>query len=159
MTRKEALKVSVGDILKLKKYPTNGSIRVNGNIIWSGGEFEVKHIITDGYNVRFQSTCPSDRGYSSFSYATPSEVEFVSRASSTTEKIQASIDEHKAEMTKLAEKIEKAEAKLAFLEETGSEEFNETEFKAYQTLKLIEENPNMSRLEKAKAIAAIVSAG
>jgi len=133
----------------------------NSDGIWlgTGREFEVAHISNVGHGPRFHAVEPGAKYSSSYSYVTPSEVELVQPAMGTAEKIQATIDAHKAELTDIAEKIEKAEAKLAFLRETGSNEFDETEFKAYQTLKLIEENPGMSRLEKAKAIAAIVSTG
>ena len=159
MTRSEALKISVGDTLRLIKRPANPIRRSDGLWLGTGGEFEVVHISDEGYGPKFYAVKPGSIYYSSHNYATPSVVELVQSAMSTIEKIQSTIDVHKAEMTTIAEKIEKAEAKLAFLHETGSEEFNETEFKAYQTLKLIEENPEMSRLEKAKAIAAIVSTG
>jgi hypothetical protein len=68
------------------------------------------------------------------------------------------------------EQIEKAEAKIVatqafiaeikmkieFMAEVNSEEFEENEFKAYQTLTLIE-NTSMSKLEKARAIASLIS--
>jgi hypothetical protein len=68
------------------------------------------------------------------------------------------------------EQIEKAEAKIAatqafiaeikmkiqFMAEVNSEDFDENEFKAYQTLTLIE-NTSMSKLEKARAIASLIS--
>lgn len=159
MTRAEAKKISVGDTLKLIKSPANSIWLADGRWLGSGGEFEVAYISDEGYGPRFHAVGRGHVQWGSRRYATTSEVELVRTAMSTAEKIQATIDAHKAELTAIAEKIEKAEAKLAFLQETGSDEFDETEFKAYQTLKLIEENPEMSRLEKAKAIAAIVSAG
>jgi hypothetical protein len=68
------------------------------------------------------------------------------------------------------EQIEKAEAKIAatrafiaetknkiaFMKETGSEQFDENEFKAYHTLTIIEQS-DMSKIEKAKAIAALIA--
>ena len=159
MTRSEALKISVGDTLRLIKSPSR-SIRISdGTWIGAGREFEVVMISNGNHGLKFYAVKPGSIHYSSHNYVTPSEVELVQSAMGTIEKIQSTIDAHKAEMTTIAEKIEKAETKLVFLHETGSEEFNETEFKAYQTLKLIEENPDMSRLDKAKAIAAIVSTG
>ena len=162
MIRAEATKISVGDTLKLIKSPANSIWSADGLWLGSGDGFEVAYISDDGYGPRFHAVEPGKKywgNWGTYSYVTPSEVELVQPAMSTAEKIQATIDAHKAELTAITEKIEKAEAKLAFLQETGSDEFDETEFKAYQTLKLIEENPEMSRLEKAKAIAAIVSAG
>jgi len=159
MTRAEANKISVGDTLRVIKSPANSTRRPDGLWLGAGREFEVAHISDVGYGPRFHAVEPGKKYWGTYSYVTPSEVELVQPAMSTAEKIQATIDAHKAQLTAITERIEKAEAKLAFLQETGSDEFDETEFKAYQTLKLIEENPEMSRLEKAKAIAAIVSAG
>jgi len=159
MTRAEANKISVGDTLKVIKSPANSTRRPDGLWLGAGREFEVAHISNVGHGPRFHAVEPGKKYWGTYSYVTASEVELVQAAMGTAEMIQATIDAHKAELTAIAEKIEKAEAKLAFLQETGSDEFDETEFKAYQTLKLIEENPEMSRLEKARAIAAIVSAG
>jgi hypothetical protein len=46
--------------------------------------------------------------------------------------------------------------KIDFMDEIKSEDFDENEFKAYQTLTLIE-NTLMSKLEKAKAIASLIN--
>ena len=51
--------------------------------------------------------------------------------------------------------IEETRAKIAFMDETGSETFNESEFKAYQTLTIIEKG-DLTKIEKAKAIAALI---
>lgn len=57
--------------------------------------------------------------------------------------------------TKLEEKLKSVNDRLTFLEETNQEEFNENEFKAYQTLSLIEES-ELSKAEKAKKIAELI---
>ena len=76
----------------------------------------------------------------------------------------------RTKMEQFREQIEKAEAKIAatqefiaeinmkmlFMSEVNSDEFDENEFKAYQTLTLIE-NTEMSKLDKARAIAALIS--
>ena len=51
--------------------------------------------------------------------------------------------------------INETNEKLSFMEETGSELFEENEFKAYRTLTIIEQG-SMSKIEKAKAIAALI---
>ena len=51
--------------------------------------------------------------------------------------------------------INETKEKISFMEETGSGLFNENEFKAYRTLSIIEQG-NMSKIEKAKAIAALI---
>ena len=51
--------------------------------------------------------------------------------------------------------IEETKTKIAFMDETGSDVFNENEFKAYQTLTIIEKG-DLTKMEKAKAIAALI---
>lgn len=62
--------------------------------------------------------------------------------------------EDKIEATKAF--IQETRMKLEFLDEIKSDEFIENEFKAYQTLTIIEQS-DMSKLEKAKAIAQLIS--
>jgi hypothetical protein len=76
----------------------------------------------------------------------------------------------KSSIVVFTEQIEKAEAKIAatkafiietknkiaFMKETGSDMFDENEFKAYHTLTIIEQS-DMSKIEKAKAIAALIA--
>jgi hypothetical protein len=52
--------------------------------------------------------------------------------------------------------IQETRMKLEFLDEIQSDEFSENEFKAYQTLTIIEQS-GMTKLEKAKAIAQLIS--
>ena len=51
--------------------------------------------------------------------------------------------------------IKEVRAKIAFIDETGSEVYNENEFKAYQTLTIIEKG-DLSKIDKARAIAALI---
>ncbi len=89
----------------------------------------------------------------------------VRMASSTLDKVPS-----RTKKDQFEEQIEKAEAKIVatqafiaeikmkiqFMAEVNSEDFDENEFKAYQTLTLIE-NTSMSKLEKARAIASLIS--
>ena len=75
---------------------------------------------------------------------------------STIEKLQDQIIAAQEKIAKTNKFIAETQAKIAFIEETGSEVFDENEYKAYQTLTLIE-NGSMSKLEKAKAIAALIT--
>lgn len=89
----------------------------------------------------------------------------IQMASSALDKVPS-----RTKMEQFREQIEKAEAKIAatqefiaeikmkmlFMSEVNSDEFDENEFKAYQTLTLIE-NTEMSKLDKAKAIAALIT--
>jgi hypothetical protein len=52
--------------------------------------------------------------------------------------------------------ISETESKIKFIDETGVEDFDENEFKAYHTLLIIDKS-NMSIIEKAKAIAKLIS--
>jgi hypothetical protein len=60
----------------------------------------------------------------------------------------------KIEATKVF--INETQSKIDYMKETGSETFNENEFKAYHTLTIIEQS-DMSKIEKAKAIAALIA--
>ena len=55
---------------------------------------------------------------------------------------------------KAQDDVEMVEAKIAYMDETGSETFDENEFRCYEALKIIEGEDD--RLAKAKAIAKLV---
>jgi len=59
------------------------------------------------------------------------------------------------EMADLEAKMALLNSKLAFLEETGQETGCDKEFRVYQTMTLFE-NENMTKQEKARAIAALL---
>jgi hypothetical protein len=76
---------------------------------------------------------------------------------------KSSIDMFIEQIEKAVAKIEATKAfitetknKLDFMIESGSEMFDENEFKAYHTLTIIEQS-DMSKIEKAKAIAALIA--
>lgn len=76
---------------------------------------------------------------------------------------KSSIEVLQEQIEKAKEKIERTQAfiletqeKIDFMKEIGTEVFDPNEFKAYQTLTIID-NSNMSKLEKAKAIASLIS--
>jgi hypothetical protein len=76
---------------------------------------------------------------------------------------KSSIDILQEQIDRAKEKIERTQAfiveqqeKIAFMKEIGTEVFDPNEFKAYQTLTIIE-NSDMSKLEKAKAIASLIA--
>jgi len=75
---------------------------------------------------------------------------------SSIEKFQSLIDQAKDKIEKTQAFIAETQAKIDFLKEIKSDEFDENEFKAYHTLTIIEQG-NMSKIEKAKAIAALIS--
>ena len=60
-----------------------------------------------------------------------------------------------AQKATLAEREKEVNEKLAFLAEVGVDEFSENEYKAYMTLKYVDD-PKLSKMEKAKAIAKLI---
>lgn len=117
------------------------------------GVHEGMEVVTKGtaYNGYYNVQLPSGQSISMASNA-------LDKSLARTKKEQ--IEE---QIVKAQEKIKATEAfiaesklKIAFMEETNSEEFSENEFKAYQTLTLIE-NTSMSKLDKAKAIAQLIN--
>ena len=158
MKIKEALKVKVGDTIKLSKQPSYKSLhhKSTGHYVYAGEAFEVEHIEYSTNTVRFHC-----KGLSNGDYLTAGIAELVS----TKAKEVTKMEELEQERTKLEVQIDelKKESKLidikiTYLLETESEEFNETEFKSYQILKLIDQEPHMQLSEKAKLIASIVDA-
>ncbi len=77
-------------------------------------------------------------------------------AKTSIDKFQELINQAKEKIEKTQAFILETEAKITFLKETGSDVFDENEFKAFHTLTIIEQG-NMSKIEKAKAIAALIS--
>jgi hypothetical protein len=78
-------------------------------------------------------------------------------------KPKSSIEMFTEQIEKAVAKIEATKAfitetksKIAFMQEVGSDQFDENEFKAYHTLTIIEQS-DMSKIEKAKAIAALIA--
>jgi hypothetical protein len=67
------------------------------------------------------------------------------------------IKEFTSRKEKLQRELQIIEDKLQYIEETGCFNFVENEFKVYKTLQLLEENSQMTRLEKAQAIAQLIN--
>jgi len=63
--------------------------------------------------------------------------------------------EIKKDIASLQKEITALEANLEFMEETGLEEYDETEVKVYQTLKLLKQD-NLSDVDKTKLIAGLI---
>ena len=75
---------------------------------------------------------------------------------SSIEQFEEQIDKAVAKIAATRAFIEETQNKIAFMKEVGSDQFDENEFKAYHTLTIIEQS-DMSKIEKAKAIAALIS--
>ena len=72
------------------------------------------------------------------------------------EQFEEQIEKAQAKIAATQAFIDETKMKISFMDEIQSEDFDENEFKAYQTLTLIE-NTSMSKLEKAKAIAQLIN--
>lgn len=78
------------------------------------------------------------------------------KAISKREQFQEQIEKAKEKIEATKAFIDETESKIKFMDELGVEEFDENEFKAYHTLLLIEKS-DMTTIEKAKAIAKLIS--
>lgn len=81
---------------------------------------------------------------------------YVENKQTTIEAFNEQIDRALAKIEATNTFIAETKAKIDFMNETNSDTFNENEFKAYHTLTIIEQS-GMSKMDKAKAIAALIS--
>jgi len=139
------------------------------------GKFEVGEIVGIGANVpsyerKHYNLIPGDevtvtaRVYQGYRIKTREGKETMLSTkylvklepTSSIDKFNKLIEDAKSRIERTLHFIAETEAKIEFLKETGSEVFNENEFKAYHTLTIIEQS-NMSKIEKAKAIASLIA--
>jgi hypothetical protein len=71
------------------------------------------------------------------------------------EDYKVGMKELEQELSETQTKLDNTLLKIDWMKETGSEEFNEYEFKVYQTLKLLD-NSKLSMIEKSKLIAELI---
>lgn len=69
--------------------------------------------------------------------------------------IEAKIDSLNGKIDKLQAEIKHNQSIIAWMDETGTDSYDENEHKVWQTLTTIE-NGSMSKMEKVKAIAALL---
>ena len=81
---------------------------------------------------------------------------YVENKQTTIEAFNEQIDKALSKIEATNAFIKETKAKIDFMIETDSHTFNENEFKAYHTLTIIEQS-GMSKIDKAKAIAALIS--
>lgn len=117
------------------------------------GVFEGMEVKTMGnaYNGYYNVHLPSGQSIQMASSALDKVA-----AKTKKEHFEEQIEKAQAKIAATQEFINETRMKIEFMTEIKSEEFDENEFKAYQTLTLIE-NTKMSKLDKAKAIAALIS--
>jgi len=68
---------------------------------------------------------------------------------------KVSLEELRDEYTEMENEMKEIGVKIEWMEETNSTEFNENEFKVYQTLKLFE-NKELTMVEKSRLIANLI---
>jgi len=144
-----------------RKFQIGDTAVVNSNI----GTYDIKHsnvgpgaeVIIKGYETSYGGsviyTVQNPLGKLIKLYSNQLDK---TAAKTSIEKFQSLIDQAQDKIAKTKVFIAETEAKIAFLKEIGSDTFDENEFKAYHTLTIIEQG-NMSKIEKAKAIAALIS--
>jgi hypothetical protein len=106
----------------------------------------VRHNYNSEYVVKFEGR----------EISVPSSALSKPEVKTSKESFQEQIVKAKEKIAATQAFIAETESKIAFLAETGSDTFIENEFKAYHTLSIIEQS-GMSKIEKAKAIAALIS--
>jgi hypothetical protein len=117
------------------------------------GVHEGMEVITRGnaYNGYYNVTLPNGQ---QISMASTALDKIPSRTKK--EQFEEQIEKAQAKIAATQEFINETRMKIQFMDEIKTEDFDENEFKAYQTLTLIE-NTSMSKLEKAKAIASLIN--
>lgn len=80
----------------------------------------------------------------------------VAPALSKRELLEEELVKHNESIKQIQEKIERVKARIQFMDETGTDEFDENTFKAYQALSIIESG-NLSKIEQAQAIANLIN--
>ncbi len=144
-----------------RKFEIGDTAVVNSNI----GLYDAKHHnVSAGTEVIIKGYETSFAGSGIYAVQTPhgNLIKLYSNQLDKTagktsiEKFQSLIDQAQDKIAKTKVFIAETEAKIAFLKEIGSDTFDENEFTAYHTLTIIEQG-NMSKIEKAKAIAALIS--
>ena len=144
-----------------RKFQNGDTAVVNNNV----STYDTKHsIVSPGTEVIIKSYETSYGGSGIYTVQTPhgkliklySNQLDKTAAKTSIEKFQELIDQAKDKIEKTQAFILETEAKITFLKEIKSDVFDENEFKAFHTLTIIEQG-NMSKIEKAKAIAALIS--
>jgi hypothetical protein len=134
-----------GDIAVVNSKHTQYDAKSNG--VYEG--MEVK-ILGKTYDSYYSVQLPNGR-----QIAMASSALDKCHPKSTKEKFLEQITKAQDKIKATQDFINETKAKIEFMEETSSEVFEENEFKAYKTLTIIEQG-SMSKIEKAKAIAALI---
>lgn len=119
------------------------------------------HNIAIGTKVKFKNYYPYGNNSNSLSHIQIMEYPNVYLCLSdieidecTIEDIQSELEDAEYILTKATQNCQNIKLKIEYLKETSTTKFDENEFKAYCTLKTLE-NENLSTMEKAKQIASL----
>ena len=115
---------------------------------------EVK-IVGKAYDSYYSVRLPGSGNFSGQQIQMTSSALDKLQPKSTKEKFIEQINKAQEKIKATQDFIDETKEKISFMEETQSEVFDDNEFKAYRTLSIIEQG-NMSKIEKAKAIAALI---
>ena len=137
--KKQKTKIMIGKKVKLVNGTLNKPFSSNG-YIGDGKEYVVKGRYTMDKTWLIIDSIGSSCGWV---YEWEMEV------------YKSGIEELEKELSEAQTKLNNIQFKIDWIKETGSEEFNEDEFKVYQTLKLLD-NGKLSMLEKSKLIAELI---
>jgi hypothetical protein len=132
-------KIMVGKKVKLVMNPSNKKSSANTNR-GNGNEYIVSHPYDSNNSWMIKSLDGRDCGWAY-------EWEM--------ESYKLGIKGLEQELSEAKTKLDTIQSKINWMNETGSDDFSEDEFKVYQTLKLLE-NGELSLLEKSKLIAELI---
>ena len=129
----------IGKKVRIIKTPRG---KQSSNFCNDGGEMYVVEQSVSFSNAWLLSTSPN--GYSvGFAYDYEMEVIFIN------------LETIEQELLKKQLEVETLKDKIKWMKEAGVAEFNEDQFKVYQTLKLLDNN-DLSTIEKSKLIAELI---
>ncbi len=144
-----AQKFKTGDRVQLKNNIAQNTLNVYGLKV--GDEGVVINQSYGYYNIDIYT--PKQERIQRLSF----EVRYLEHVkASSREKIEAKIATLRQEITDRYVLIDELQSKINYMDETSTDTFDENEFKAYQTLTIIEKG-NLSKLDEAKAIAALLN--
>ena len=137
--KKQKTKIMIGKKVKLVHGPSNKPSSSNG--YYNNGK---EYVITSRHTMDKSWLLTGNDGMSG-GWAYEWEMEGY----------KVGIEELEQELSEVQTKLNNIQFKIDWMKETGSDDFNEDEFKVYQTLKLLE-NGKLSMLEKSKLIAELI---
>jgi hypothetical protein len=141
--KKQKTKIMIGKKVKLVKGSSNKPSSGNG-CIGNGKEYTVTSLYANDKTWN-KSWLIIDSFGSSGGWAYEWEMEGY----------KLGIEELEKELSEAQTKLDNIQFKIDWMKETGSDDFNEDEFKVYQTLKLLD-NGKLSMIEKSKLIAELI---